>query len=168
MNKVRFLPSQVLCTLYHTMVAPYILYAITTWYGCPNYNRNRIQVLQSKCIRIIKNLDRRTNTTSDRRSLGILSVGDIYFHQIGLFMYNIIINSPNSEFSYIVSQSVPTHTHDTRNAGALRPPRIDRTRCRHSIEYVGINVWNLIPDAIKHANSTNVFKSQLKKHLLNP
>ena len=167
MNKVRFLPSRVLCTLYHTMVAPYIFYAIKAWYGCPNYNRNRIQVLQNKCIRIINNLDRRTNTDNARNSLGILNVGKIYFHQVGLFMCNIIFNDPTSEFSYIVRQSLPNHNYGTRNIGALRLPRIDRTRCRHSMEYVGVHVWNQIPDEIKLVPTASIFKNRLKHHLLN-
>ena len=165
MNKVRFLPSHVLCTLYHTMVAPYIFYAIRAWYGCPNYNRNRIQVLQNKCIRIVKNLDRRTNTDSERKSLGILSVGNIYRHQVGLFMCNIIFNNL-PEFSYIVSQSISTHNYATRNVGALRAPRMDQTKCRHSMEYVGIIIWNLIPDDIKFAPSVSIFKNSFKKYLL--
>ena len=166
MNKVRFLPSHVLCTLYHTMVAPYILYGIRAWYGCPNYNRNRIQVLQNKCIRIIKNLDRRTNTDSERKLLGILNVGNIYVQQVGQFMSNIIFNSPNSEFNYIVSQSIPSHNYPTRNIDNLRPPRTDSTKCRHSMEYIGIIIWNQIPDVIKYAETPSSFKSKLKKHLL--
>ena len=167
LNKVRFLPSQVLCTLYHTMVAPYIFYAITAWYGCPSYNRNRIQVLQNKCIRIIKNLPRRTNTDSERNLLGILNVGNIYVQQVGQFMSNIIFNGSNSEFYYIVSQSIPTHNYPTRIVGALRPPRVDRTKCRHSMEYMGVLVWNLLPDEIKNFETLSSFKGQLKKFLLN-
>ena len=167
LNKVRFLPSQVLCTLYHSMVAPYIFYAIRAWYGCPNYNRNRIQVLQNKCIRIIKNLPRRTNTDAERKLLGILNVGNIYVQQVGQFMSNIIFNGSNSEFDYIVRQSIPTHNYPTRIIGALRPPRMDRTKCRHSMEYMGVMVWNQIPDDIKNSDTLSSFKSQLKKFLLN-
>ena len=166
LNKVRFLPSHVLCTLYHTMVAPYIFYAIRAWYGCPNYNRNRIQVLQNKCIRIIKNLPRRTNTDSERKMLGVLNVGNIYVQQVGQFMFNIISNGSNSEFDYIVRQSIPTHNYPTRIVGALRPPRMDRTKCRHSMEYMGVIVWNQIPENIKFAETPSSFKSQLKQFLL--
>ena len=167
MNKVRFLPSRVLCTLYHTMVAPYIFYGIKAWYGCPNYNRNRIQVLQNKCIRIIKGLDRRTNSDSERKLLGILNVGNIYTHQIGQFMSNIIHNdNQNSEFSFIVNQSIPPHNYPTRNLINLRPPRVDRTKCRHSMEYAGVIVWNEIPEVIKNIETTSIFKNQFKKYLL--
>ena len=167
MNKVRFLPSHVLCTIYHTMVAPYILYGIKAWYGCPNYNRNRIQVLQNKCIRIIKNLDRRTNSDSERKLLGILNVGNIYVHQVGQFMSNIIhCDNPNSEFSFILNQSTPLHNYPTRNVINLRPPRVDRTKCRHSMEYSGIIVWNQIPEVIRNVETTSIFKNQLKKYLL--
>ena len=167
MNKVRFLPSHVLCTLYHTMVAPYILYGIKAWYGCPNYNRNRIQVLQNKCIRIIKNLDRRTNSDSERKLLGILDVGNIYMHQVGQFISNIVHNNNSiSEFNFIVNQSIPSHNYPTRNIINLRPPRVDRTKCRHSMEYAGIIVWNQIPEVLKNVETTSVFKNQFKKYLL--
>ena len=168
MNKVRFLPSHVLCTLYHTMVAPYILYGIKAWHGCPNYNRIRIQVLQNKCIRIIKNLDRRSNTDSDRKLLGILSVGNIYVHQVGQFISNIFHNNNlNPEFNFILNQSIPSHNYPTRNMFNLRPPRVDRTKCRHSMEYAGIIVWNQIPEDIRNVESTSIFKNQFKKYLLN-
>ena len=69
LNKVRYLPQSILLTLYNSMIAPYILYGILTWFGCPNYNRNRIQILQNKCIRIIQNRDYRENVYPDYISL---------------------------------------------------------------------------------------------------
>ena len=169
MNKVRFLPDHILCTIYHTMVAPYIQYGIKAWYGCPNYNRTRIQVLQNKCIRIIKNLDRRTNTDSERKLLGILSVANIYTLQVGQLMSNIIhSNNANTEFNFILNQSIPAHNYPTRNINYLRPPRVDRTKCRHSMEYMGVVVWNQLPEALRSIESASMFKNQLKKYLLNP
>ena len=167
MNKVRYLPSHILCTIYNTLVAPYILYAIIAWYGCPNYNRNRIQILQNKCIRIIKNLERRTNTDSDRNRLNILSVANMYKHQVGQFMSKIVHNNSIPEFDYILSQSILTHNYSTRNIANLRHPRVDRTKCRHSMEYAGVVIWNQLPEELRNIESLSIFKRQLKRHLLN-
>ena len=168
MNKVRFLPPHILCTLYNTLVAPYVLYGIVAWYGCPNYNRNRVQILQNKCIRIIKNLDRRTNTDPDRKRLNILSVANIYMHQVGQFMSKLVHNNNSiPELDYILTQSTPTHNYSTRNIVNLRPPRVDRTKCRHSIEYAGVVIWNQLPGTLRTIESISNFKLQLKKYLLN-
>ena len=167
LNKIRFLPKNILLLLYNSMVAPYILYGIRAWYGCPNYNRNRIQILQNKCIRIINNLDHRSNVDDDYLPLGILRVSSLYMHQVGYFMFNIFANGPNSEFYYIFDQNTPNHQYSTRHNGQLRLPRFDKTKCRHSMEYAGIRFWNQIPDEIKLANSPSNFKFMYKNFLLN-
>ena len=167
MNKVRFLPGHILCTTYNTLVAPYMQYGIKAWYGCPNYNRIHIQILQNKCIRIIKNLDRRTNTDSDRKLLSILSVANIYTLQVAQFMSSIVHgNNLIPEFNFILDQSIPTHEYPTRNIVNFRPPRVDRTKCRHAMEYAGVAVWNQLPEALRniefHQFFTNVHEISLR------
>ena len=167
MNKVRFLPRAVLKTIYNSLVAPYIFYGIKTWYGCPGYNRNRIQILQNKCVRIIGGLDFRDSASSEYRSLGILKVSSLYTHQIGRFVYGIIYNGPNSEFYHIIERNTVSHHYPTRQVGELRLPRFDKTKCRHSMEYAGIRFWNLIPEVIRNAPNPNNFKRIYRNYLLN-
>ena len=53
-HKIRYVfLSNTLSSLYFKFIYPYFSYAIKAWFGCPDYNKNRIVKLQKKSIRII-------------------------------------------------------------------------------------------------------------------
>ena len=35
-----------------------------------------------------------------------------------------------------------------------------------AISYIGLSIWNSLPDSIKRANSLNTFKHNVKKHYM--
>ena len=49
--KVRhYFPTSILLNLYQSLIVPYFSYVIEIWYGAPNYLKNKLCVLQKKCI----------------------------------------------------------------------------------------------------------------------
>ena len=48
-----FFPQGILCTLYNTLILPYLTYGILAWGNCGVGQTNRILRLQKKVIRII-------------------------------------------------------------------------------------------------------------------
>ena len=105
-NKTRdIFPPNIRLMLYNSLILPYINYGITSWYGCPAYNRNKIAILQRKAIRIIRNLGFRANTDQHFFALQTLPVDQIYKYKVGQFAYKSVIEGQLSEYYYIVEQN---------------------------------------------------------------
>ena len=167
LNKTRdVFPPNIRLMLYNSLILPYINYGITSWYGCPAYNRNKIAILQRKAIRIIRNLGYRANTDQHFLALSILPIDQIYMYQVGQFAFKTVIDEQQSEFYYIIERNTINHRYNTRRVGTLQLPRIDKTKCRNSMDYVFVRVWNTIPDQIKDSTTVSSFKSQYKNYLL--
>ena len=167
LNKTReVFPSNIRLMLYNSLILPYINYGITSWFGCPAYNRNKIAILQRKAIRLIRDLGPRANTDSHFQALNTLPIHQIYMFQVGQFAFKTVIEGPLSEFYYIIETNTINHRYNTRLIGTLRLPRIDKTKCRSSMEYVLVKVWNTIPAQIRDCETVSGFKSQYKNHLL--
>ena len=167
LNKTReIFPSNIRLMLYNSLILPYINYGITSWYGCPAYNRNKIAILQRKAIRLIRDLGPRANTEHHFSALQTLPIDQIYMFQVGQFAFKTVIEGPLSEFYYIIETNTINHRYNTRLIGTLRLPRIDKTKCRSSMEYVLVKVWNTIPAQIRDCETVSGFKSQYKNHLL--
>ena len=49
----KFLPINVLKSLYHSLVMPHITYGIELWYGAPKTVSDRITIIQTKIVRVI-------------------------------------------------------------------------------------------------------------------
>ena len=167
LNKTRHVfPPDIRLMLYNSLILPYINYGITSWYGCPAYNRNKIAILQRKAIRLIRNLGFRTNTHQHFLALQALTIDQIYNYQVGQFAFKTIIEGQGSEFYYIVEQNTINHRYNSRLIGSLQLPRIDKTKCRNSMDYMFVRVWNNIPERIRDCTSLSNFKTQFKNHLL--
>ena len=167
LNKTReVFPSNIRLMLYNSLILPYINYGITSWFGCPAYNRNKIAILQRKAIRLIRDLGPRANTDNHFQALNTLPIHQIYMFQVGQFAFKTVIEGPQSEFYYIIERNTINHRYNTRLIGALRLPRVDKTKCRSSMEYVLIKIWNAIPDQIRDCESVSIFKAHYKNHLL--
>ena len=112
LNKTRdIFPQNIRLMLYNSLILPYINYGITSWYGCPAYNRNKIAILQRKAIRLIMNLDFRANTQHHFLTLQTLPVDQIYKYQVGQFAFKTVIEGQHSEFYYIVVQNTINHNY---------------------------------------------------------
>ena len=57
LNKVKkIFPSEIMLTLYFSLIHPYIMYLLEFWYSAPAHISSRINILQKKSIRIVYNL----------------------------------------------------------------------------------------------------------------
>ena len=167
LNKTRdVFPPNIRLMLYNSLILPYINYGITSWHCCPAYNRNKIAMLQRKAIRLIRNLGPRANTGQHFSALDTLPVDKMFEFQVGQFAFKTVIEGQNSEFYYIVEDNTIRHRYNSRLIGTLRLPRVDKEKCRNSMEYKFVETWNNIPEQIRNSESTSSFKANFKRFLL--
>ena len=58
------------------------------------------------------------------------------------------------------------HRYNARLIGTLRLPRVDKAKCRNSMDYKFVENWNNVPEQIRLSESLSNFKARYKKHLL--
>ena len=85
------LPTSTLCTLYYSLVYPYLLYCITVWGSSYPSTLKRIVLLQTKVVRIIPRSTFNAQTVLIFKQLKILNLYDIYRFQIRkiIFLFKI-------------------------------------------------------------------------------
>ena len=81
------LPKTSLHCLYYSLVYPYLIYCVSVWGSTYQSNVSRIFILQKKIIRIISKVSFDSHTDVLFKEHGILKFFDIYFYQVGKFMY---------------------------------------------------------------------------------
>ena len=73
-NKISYLPPNVLKCLYYTMVYPYLIYCIESWGASYVTNLSPLIILQKRVIRIITNNGKLAHTTPLFKKLNILKL----------------------------------------------------------------------------------------------
>ena len=166
-NKLKyFLPSCTLVTLYHTLLLPYINYAIIAW-GCAIQSQiNRILLLQKKALRVIFQTQYRSHTDILFYENNILKVKDIYFFQLGQFMFKLSKGDLPEIFSDMFSTNASVHNYPTRQRNCYHLPLTRTSLAQKSFIFSGCAYWNSLPNDIKDAPSLSTFKRKLKKVLL--
>ena len=81
------LPKTSLHCLYYGLVYLYLIYCVSVWESTYQSNLSRVFILQKKIIRIISKVSFDSHTDVLFKEHGILKFFDIYFYQIGKFMY---------------------------------------------------------------------------------
>ena len=146
----RFLPINILKTLYHSLVMPHISYGIELWYGAPKTVSNRIVIIQKKMIRALNSLPYNSHTGPYFKEMSLLKVEDLYKLQIGL---NIHTGISRNELVF----TSEIHNHNTRNRNNLRTPAVHLSHSQRNWKYKGIQLWNSIPDNIKQCTSIETY-----------
>ena len=155
----RFLPIDVLKTLYHSLVMPHISYGIELWYGAPKTVSDRITIIQKKMIRALNSLPYNSHTGPYFKDMNLLKVEDMYKLQIGL---NIHTGISRNELTF----TSEIHNYNTRNRNSLRTPGVHLSRSQMNWKFRGIQLWNSIPEYIKQCSSRDLCKAKLKRYLI--
>ena len=159
-------PQNVLMLLYHSLIGTYLQYGIASW-GCAKTTAlSKLKSLQNKVVRYITHSPPFSNVTHAYKKLGILKLDEIYFVEVGKFMYRnrkqTLPLSFNGYFKHI------DHSHNTRHRQnsefSLPQPRTELGK--QSIKYNGINIWSEIPHDIKNSPNLQSFGSHIKSHIL--
>jgi len=67
-------------TLYKLCIRPILTYAAPVWSNASSYNYRRLQISQSKCLRVIGNYPRRTPIPRLHTTLNVTPIRDLIYH----------------------------------------------------------------------------------------
>ena len=109
------LPKTSLHCLYYSLVYPYLIYCVSVWGSTYQSNLSRVFILQKKIIRIISKVSFDSHTDVLFKEHGILKFFDIYFYQIGKFMYLFKKGLLPNYFRNMFTLASQLHSHYTRN-----------------------------------------------------
>ena len=149
-------PKNVLTQVYYSIAYPYLTYNVCSYSGTYRTHIDRILLIQKKLVRIINRAPFLAHTNELFYNSKILKIQDIYYLNIGLYMYE-------HRNSGVYERS---HSYSTRNRNNLIPNRARLTITENSISVIGPNLWNSIPAGIQNSVSRNAFKRKYKHHLL--
>ena len=168
MNRLKhYLPSKILLTLYNSFVSPYLNYSILTWGNSPT-KCNKLLILQKRAVRIISNADYRDHSAPLFAKFNILQCNDLYFLNLGKFMYKSMHNLLPSCFNSCFTLASNMHVYSTRSSarGNLFVQFNRTSMSKNSVIYQGTLYWNSLADSLKSLPSLSVFAKNLKSHFL--
>ena len=166
------LPNKSLNGIYYSVFQCHLSYGITCWGFTTDENKEKIQMLQNKCIRVIENLKKDENTDLTRKNLGILSIDQLLKLEIAKVMWDFEhINLPqdlSNLFHYVQHDNNAAITRSCPNNLARSRKIITETHGRNSLTFIGtktLNELKLLP-LFRTAKSKDDFVKEYKKILL--
>ena len=127
----KYLPLEIIKTLYYSLINPFLLYGIEVWHGRYNIT-NKIFILHKKaCMRMtIHNLPFNTHTTENFKNAKKLKLTDLYESQISKHMFKCLNLNAN-----ILPKHSDIHNYPTRNNNKFIAPKCNMRKSEMSINF---------------------------------
>jgi len=166
LSKLRlFLPSNVMKTLYNTLIHPYLSYCNIAWGRATASRLRPLITIQKRAIRYATNADFRAHTGPLFAGLKTLHLNDINELQTSLFMFKAHYNLLPQLFHGYFHHTANLHSHSTRRSNQFYPPLAKTSRAANAIKSYGVKIWNSIPATTQNIPSIKVFKKHVKSRL---
>ena len=163
-------PSEVLSSLYISIIQPHIDYCLSVWGSCSQTNISSIQKVQNRAARIVtKCYDYSIRSSSLIQQLGWLNVTQRHIYFTCILMYKSVNNLISETISNRFSLSGEIHPYTTgfSTSNNLHVGKPKTNYMKRGLSYKGVDYWNELPTAIKTCENLNNFKMTLRKFLLN-
>jgi len=162
----KFLPPDIMQTLYYNLIHPYLLYGIEVWFSTYNCLQQKIVTLQKRACRAINSLPYNSHTSEHFKRMGILKVEDLYKLQISTYIYRTLhVDGHDPELHDLLPQKLNIHSHNTRHNDNIQLPLYVKSKSQQSMQYFGAKTFNDLSPSIRNSQSVSVFKSSLKLDL---
>jgi hypothetical protein len=161
----RFMPFNVMLTLYYSLIYPYLLYCCIAWGGASATALHKLEVLQNRSLRLITQSPYRSSASPLYKRLNILKLSDIYRLQISMFMFRVRESQlPSSCMRYCPLNSHSHYGMRVINMFVMPAFRTNiRERC---ISVTGPRTWNSLPVAFKSSVSLFAHKNAVHKYFI--
>ena len=161
------LNTSCLMSIFHSLASSHLNYCITTW--C-NTNFSKISKLQNLCNRILRLIFHRCardNIDDIYKKFAILKIKDKFKFEICCLVYKFLHQLLPACFNKFFQRNSEIHSRRTRQSNDLHLPLFRKSICKQSLKFVGVKLWNEIPDEIKQSKTLGQFKKRLRYHFLN-
>ena len=155
-----------LCTLYYSLVYPYLYYCACVWGLTYHSNLKRLVTLQKRAVRTISRSAFDAHTNPIFKSLKLLKFENIVSLQVAKIMYLYKNGQLPESFKNMFFTGQEIHNYNTRNRSFFRLPSCRRNVRKFSLRFQGLKIFNSINDKIKNSLSLREFTSKLKSTFL--
>ena len=160
------LTNKSLFTLYNALILPHIIYCNILWGNCSTTKINSLLLLQKRALRIITHSNYLAHSEPLFYNLKTLKINDIHIWQTGIFMYKYTFNQLPSSFHNTFTYNSTIHSYPTRHATDYHLENPKLVVALKSIRHMGPDIWNALPNNLRHNTSLHSFKSHFKRMLL--
>lgn len=158
----RFLSCDNKVMIYKTLIAPHFDYCSSVLFLASKQQRKRMQVLQSKVMRLILRCDRLTPRLLMLDSLQWMSVRQRVEYNTLIFIHKVTKGMAPQYMSDTVTYGRDVHRYNTRRAGDLRLPSYKKSCTQNSLFYKGYSLYNELPETARRTSNLREFKSICK------
>ena len=155
-----------LCTLYYSLVYPYLHYCASVWGSTYQSNLKRLITLQKRVIRIISKSTFDAHTNPIFKNLNILKFENLIKLQIGKIMYLYKNGLLPDSFNDMFLLHSDVHSYNTRSKNSFHLPHCRTNIRKFSLRFQGPKLYNSFSPDFQNAPSFAVFTSKLKIYLL--
>ena len=159
----RYLDTDSLKLMYHSMIYSNITYCISAWGAGSASVIGPLLVSQKAVIRAILGRPRFAHTGELYQQLKLLTIDQIYNYMVALYVRKSIESGVAEEFRIRDETGYSLRSIDRTT---LTVPFSDSSHSQRSIKIAGAKVYNSIPLNVKSAESYITYKVNLKKFLL--
>ena len=126
-------------------------------------------VTQNKLLKILQFKQITTPRRNIYREFSTLKLKDLHYYNICCITHKLI-HSPTllpEAINDIFCRNDQIHDHDIRYKIDLHPVKIEtKLYGEKTISYQGPTLWNKLPKHLKETTSAHIFKSRLRKYVL--
>ena len=158
-----FLPTNILQTIYQSLLHPYLTYGIEAWYSAPQYLINKLFVIQ-KSIRAISNLNYNDHTNIHLKNWRILKLRVVFKENITVFFLNTLKMIMNATVLPLLTCRHNMHNDANRNRSKLNIPSLKISQTQSAFLYKGIK-WNSLPPAVSDIKTSKKTSYLAKKFI---
>ena len=153
------LPSHTRLSMYKALILPYFDYCSTVWASISKGMSDKLQCLQNRSARVIKQANFETRSSKLLHDLNWETLVDRRARQIAVMMYKINNNLSPSYLNKMFTKTTNVHSHNLRNSTSnLYVHRPNTEAKKNSFAYRGTALWNKIPVDIRNLSSVSSFK----------
>ena len=142
-------PTNILKTLYMTLILPYLSYCNIIWGSAFKTVLKPIVILKKKRIRTITKSNFLEHTKPLFKTCKLLNVNQLFDLNCAKFIFKILNTEQYPIYKMKLLHSQANHNYNTRNSALLRPPFERLKRFMISFFNNGIRVWNSLSDFVK-------------------
>ena len=143
-------------------------YAYSRWYlNLSKKLKNRIQTLQNKCIRFCLQLDKMSHISQKEfETINWLPIKERYNQCVNSIAFKYFDNQCPHYLNEVFMKA-PESSSSLRNSyQKLQQPFHKTNTGQNALSFIGLALWNKVPEKIKRTTNLNTFKHNLKKHYL--
>ena len=146
----RVIPREACITLYDTMILRFFYYCSAVWDGCGKTNRDYLDKLQRRAVRIIEG--RKIQHHEINLTLSWPSLESRRKYQICLPIFKCLKGLAAAYLLHDFNYSRDFHAYNTRNKDLIRLPLAKTTKYQTSFRYNGDKAWNDLPYKLRIEN----------------